>query len=571
MQGEFRGDFSRDTFHRFKHFTRVLMQQGRVQLDADWNEQAAILLRDRRALIADLLGPAIGPPGSQGFQITGARTQDFQIGAGPYIVDGILCEAGSVPVVITAFDTAANSKKVTWITVADWIVDGIEFQKLQYVIVSGGSNQPVLAQITDIDPSTRKLTLDADVSGFQNSSPQLQPVTTYLSQLDYPLPDPGISDGGILSKGGTYQVYLDVWERHITYVEDDCIREVALNGPDTSTRAKLVCQVKVTAPCRLGTNETGAVAGAVCCSIQQLTDTFQPPNRGRLKVTAKQSSVSTDPCIIAPGARYSGPENQLYRVEIHRSGTVGTGTGTVPLGAATFKWSRENGSVVFPIVSLSTGGGTTTVGLETLGRDDRFGLKEGEWVELQDDDYVLQNRTSGLLQVQSIDRNSVSVKLVGTPDLNVVNNVNKLGVAKHPLLRRWDHQAGDPAEGGLTLASDNAALVREGPWLALENGVQVQFQAPDSGQPPNHYRTSDYWLIPARTATGDVEWPIARDTQRNPILDTQGDTISIALPPHGIQHHYAPLAVITLDNNGTVSLVAASNGKSMDCRKLLNP
>ena len=40
MQGEYRGDFTRDTFNPLKHFSRVLMQQGRVQLDADWNEQA---------------------------------------------------------------------------------------------------------------------------------------------------------------------------------------------------------------------------------------------------------------------------------------------------------------------------------------------------------------------------------------------------------------------------------------------------------------------------------------------------------------------------------------------------
>ena len=37
-----KGDFSRDTFDAVKHYSRVLMQQGRVQLDADWNEQQSI-------------------------------------------------------------------------------------------------------------------------------------------------------------------------------------------------------------------------------------------------------------------------------------------------------------------------------------------------------------------------------------------------------------------------------------------------------------------------------------------------------------------------------------------------
>ena len=53
-------------------------------------------------------------------------------------------------------------------------------------------------------------------------------------------------------------------------------------------------------------------------------------------------------------------------------------------------------------MSLSSGGGTTTAVLENLGRDDRFGLAEGEWVEIQDDTYVLQNRAETMLQVQSI-------------------------------------------------------------------------------------------------------------------------------------------------------------------------
>ena len=40
------GDYSRQRFDPRKQFSAVLMQQGRVQLDADWNEQGAIL--DRR-------------------------------------------------------------------------------------------------------------------------------------------------------------------------------------------------------------------------------------------------------------------------------------------------------------------------------------------------------------------------------------------------------------------------------------------------------------------------------------------------------------------------------------------
>ena len=37
-----RGDFSRQTFEAEQHYSAVLLQQGRVQLDADWNEELDI-------------------------------------------------------------------------------------------------------------------------------------------------------------------------------------------------------------------------------------------------------------------------------------------------------------------------------------------------------------------------------------------------------------------------------------------------------------------------------------------------------------------------------------------------
>ena len=51
-------DLTRDSFDPAKYFSRVLMQQGRVQLDADWNEQASILLHLIRRLAANLGGNA---------------------------------------------------------------------------------------------------------------------------------------------------------------------------------------------------------------------------------------------------------------------------------------------------------------------------------------------------------------------------------------------------------------------------------------------------------------------------------------------------------------------------------
>src|SRR5215469_6883141 len=106
MSGQFRGDFTIDRFAPFKHYVRVLMQQGRVQLDSDWNEQAAILLHSLRRLGKDVIGSS-GAVG-RAFLLSplkdsaGNGLSDFLIGRGDFYVDGWLCElnATSLPVVL---------------------------------------------------------------------------------------------------------------------------------------------------------------------------------------------------------------------------------------------------------------------------------------------------------------------------------------------------------------------------------------------------------------------------------------------------------------------------------------
>jgi len=86
------GDYSRQRFDVKNDFSGVLMQQGRVQLDADWNELVAILDRRLRAETTDIIGRAVVPKETpDGFRIqivTGALT----IGRGRMYVDGLLAE-----------------------------------------------------------------------------------------------------------------------------------------------------------------------------------------------------------------------------------------------------------------------------------------------------------------------------------------------------------------------------------------------------------------------------------------------------------------------------------------------
>ena len=88
-----KGDFSRQTYAvgARKHYSAVLMQQGRVQLDADWNEQGAIDRHRTETEAVDVIGGCGAPIHAAGFEITTDGKTLF-IGGGRYYVDGLLAE-----------------------------------------------------------------------------------------------------------------------------------------------------------------------------------------------------------------------------------------------------------------------------------------------------------------------------------------------------------------------------------------------------------------------------------------------------------------------------------------------
>src|SRR5439155_24509808 len=87
------GDYSRRTINHKKHYSGVLMQQGRVQLDADWNEQLDIQLCRTETEAVDVIGSCGVPKESDGFKIDIAPGgRDLTISRGRIYVDGLLCE-----------------------------------------------------------------------------------------------------------------------------------------------------------------------------------------------------------------------------------------------------------------------------------------------------------------------------------------------------------------------------------------------------------------------------------------------------------------------------------------------
>jgi Family of unknown function (DUF6519) len=460
------GDFSRLTFRPEKRYSAVLAQQGRVLLDADANEQAAIQEYLRRRLAADLIGPHAGPVNETAdgtarctaFEIEYRHAENgapanLVIGSGRYYVDGLLADA-SVP----------------------------------------GPARPVHEHEhrRDREPEPGRW--------------------TYWTQPDACCDEDDEADR--LPEEFPFLVYLEVKERFISAVEDPGIREVALGPalPDTSGRVKVTWQVLPMRP----------------------SDGFEPPKDPtphRLRVAfdawaARQSQpacmmaaravrpeqAEDDPRVIRPESGYRGPENQLYRIEVHHAGTAGADPGT----SATFKWSRENGSMIFPVAAIEA----TWVSLASLGRDDKLDLHIADWVEVVDDACLARAAAHPLLEVLDVDVPGRRVRLSGEPRHDVGRNPDR-----HPYLRRWDQRPGDDRHA--PAFSHGAQHIVEGVWIDIEDGVQVLFA------PGGEYHTGDYWLIPARSRTGDVEWP--RDDAGRPLLEQ----------PSGISCRYAPLAWIT--------------------------
>ncbi|GAA2363844.1 hypothetical protein GCM10009854_49470 [Saccharopolyspora halophila] len=445
-------DLSRISFRPERGYSAVVAQQGRVQLDADTNEQILTQLHQQRITLTDLIGQHGGPDGAAGFKIgrmTGRHgLDDLSIGGGRYYVNGILCDA---------------HRPAPGVGVPD-------------------ENEPPLPE------------------------PEPPESWTYWDQPDgFRNPE---KPGDRLPSELPYLVYLKVWERVVTAAEDPELREVAL-GAETSARLKVVWQVLALPASELRVTNADAPVEAIQGAFDEWAgkQAYKP---ARLAARAQRPDDTDDPCALRPDARYRGPENQLYRVEIHDGGSA---------AEATFKWSRENGSVVFGVDDLDG----TWASLASLGGDTKLDLDVGDHVEFVDTAYTSRREPQPLLRVEELDLPERRVRLSAEPAIGFRPEF-------HPFLRRWDQREnghlGRPMRGG-------AIPVDEGRWIHLEDGVEVFFNPTDPQGPG--YRSGDHWIVAARAATGDVQWPT--DRAGRPLLE----------PAIGVAEHYAPLAWVASD------------------------
>jgi len=333
-------------------------------------------------------------------------------------------------------------------------------------------------------------------------------------------PDPSSESSLItaLESGTNVQFVLQVWRRFVTELDDPCLVEPAIGQADTTARLQTIWRVLGTTvdPKTAGDGTENITSQGSCC-CEGLTLEEPPEHTG--KMTAKTNPAGDDcGCQPIPAAGYQGLENQLYRVEIHTGG---------PYSEATFKWSRENASVVAQVTAVN--GSTVTV--NSLRPDANLGYQVNQWVELSDDTCLFgdtPNQPGVLYQISALP-GPLQVTLNGTPS---TPNVDK---SRNARMRRWDQPMTAPSTG---------IPVSSVP-VTLEYGIEVTFSQ------DGNFVSGDYWTIPARTATGQIDW--ACGSKDDPYL-----------PPHYFTIYQAPLAYARWDSSAQKAVVR-------DCRVSFNP
>lgn len=305
--------------------------------------------------------------------------------------------------------------------------------------------------------------------------------------------------------GGPHLVYLVVYEREATHLELPDLVEPAI-GQDTVAALQTVWQVGV-----LDGVEDGTTCATPDAQIRKWNDLIQP-SAGRLTTGGVEVADDPNPCVLSAKGGFRGLQNQLYRIEIHTPG---------PLGTATFKWSRDNGTIATNVTAING----AVLNVVSTGRDEVLRFKPGDTVEITDDIREFGGKAGDIRRVKSVSDTLQTIELDAAPSADLLGPVVALEPGRHTRIRRWD------SDGLVTVPAT------AGETVVLEQGVQATFSVVPGG---GGFHTFDYWTFAARTANAWVE----------PLKEA---------PPRGIHRHYARLAVVTFPN--TV----------LDCRTIWPP
>ncbi len=503
-------DRARVTHDPSRGWRAVVAQQGRVSLEADFNEQVAIDSDRDRLLTLAALGPYASPDG--GYQVvpvsaidppSGATGGDLMVTAGTLYLGGQRLVLGQaltyseqpdwldastdplyVPPLTGQTTAASGTGSPTSLTVAALpqpLASGTTFQ------IAGDANAPTivftLAAAAAVGDTALSVTTSASIA------------TTIAP--------------GQLVPAGNELVYLVASEQEVCAVEDPALADVALGGPDTAQRTRILQRV-MRAP----------TLATTCTDAWSAQQSGQWAAQGRVFDAATSALAGTasllvsfpdeppapTPCEPVATGGYLGAENQLIRVAI----------ASVADGVPTIVWGYDDASFLYRLsaAAYDAASDTTTVTLQSAPVDSAHYPAGGQIVELLRDavaltasDYIAA--PTGLLAAvpagSSYDPTQRTLLLGGQPPADYLQSTAQL------YLRVWQGEVAAPAGTAVTLG---------------DTGVAVTLGSSDGT-----FAAGDYWQFAVRPIEPTIVYP-ARYAQS-------------PQPPEGPRRWTCPLALVS--------------------------
>lgn len=250
-------DRARITYDEAQQYRSVIAQQGRVTLEADWNEAQQIIRTAIDQNACDVVGPTGTPDDGYRIILAGedgsdAQPYDFAIQKGTMYVGGMR---------VVQTDPCLYSQQAE----SNW--------------------------------------LDHDTSDQNHLNRWVDP-KNLAKDSNHPTQE---------------FIYLYLREQEVSAVEDPALLEPAIGGPDTTQRVRLIQRVVRKATDNPDCQSAFTTAQTDWETKHGLTfdaHTMRLASMGRLQVTYSPSTAQTSLCEPTADASYLEAENQLIRVQI---------------------------------------------------------------------------------------------------------------------------------------------------------------------------------------------------------------------------------------------------------------
>lgn len=450
-------DITRLLIQPEKHYVGARMQQGRVVLDSDFNEEAELADEERRKALLHIVGPTGSP--DAGF------AADLAIG-------------DEVTIQPVSFNGEPAIATLNYrIRPGSIYVAGLRFEHAERTLNDETGGDPIAFQ-RDF------LQMDAA------HAPRPQPGTTH-AQL----------------------AYLRGWQQDVTAAEDREIRERALGGIDTSTRKRRMARVEV----REVDNDEDCTAAWAEVRQQIESETggvfdesgheLLSPARLRIRFVPGEALDPCAPCAPDDVGRYLGADNQTVCIML--------------AAPDRYVWGFDNASPLYRVELGEAADGRVPVRMITEPRDEaRWPLADTvveflPWAALLDNKEKVAAEVGVFLRVaEGFDPDDGSFR-IAEADLPLLDGLVRQWDAAHPDLP-WLPNDADPDGRYLYLRvwhrldSENDEVLLDtaaGPdnhTLLRRQGLLPEFSG--GGRP------GDYWVVTVRPNTPQqiTPWNLTR-------------------------------------------------------------